>query len=645
MSTRRVVAGLACVAALAAFGGCQTTTSRAATVRPTEYRLTSAERAVLSRAVAAARVTGQRLAVAGQLPSCKEPTAPQATYPTAKRAEPYGIPFVAAITGGSLLSGYSEYTASHPEDQVGTAPYGHTYDLSPWASAATNITGWVTGLLELPSLDASVPATTAPGTPYTGTVTFCTTASKACLTNAPPKTCSLFGLSGETLPGTPPAPPTGSLGLITPSVATGPSSLAPGATGTYTFTVGAQGQHFGTTLNFGGSTAAGKVSGVGTAYYVGYPYDFEQGQGLELSNIMLGNTPTDLASAGSVPGVHLTSKTFYGTVTITNVSPQKLSMAASNEQIWIQGTKTDYPAKDKYLAAGASVTVPFTGSTGSGAGAVMLWPQMGGPQIGAAQSTYSGFGVGYYYKGSQPGLSVSGVEVNGQTAGSAPGPDTGTGYYAPTTVTATVTNNTGTMVTGITGATPAFSCTESPACLSYVFSVKAAGTTTLSVTGVVSSGPDKGALEAIGTSGAQATVKFYASPVLTLSTSQHSPTVASISTQPAEPTGNGIPDPLPSLPATTPLSGPLVGTSGTLGGDDFTVPGFYSDNKFSAGFAIDLNEEIGGFNSQDPATCSACQNDPTGAAVTVPEGWTELSATTQIVSIGLPEGVPPEFNF
>jgi hypothetical protein len=83
-------------------------------------------------------------------PACAHPPIPAPTNPPGNS---YGVPFLAAITGGQLLTAYSEWVADHHVYKVG----GKTYDLYPWDVKIFDITGWVTGLLELPSLSAQIP--------------------------------------------------------------------------------------------------------------------------------------------------------------------------------------------------------------------------------------------------------------------------------------------------------------------------------------------------------------------------------------------------------------------------------------------------------------------------------------------------------
>ena len=88
------------------------------------------------------------------MPACAPPPIPAATYPP---GNDYGIPFLAAITNGQVLAGYDEWTANHLTWTVKSGGQSTTYNLYPWQSKIYDITGWVTGLIELPSLSAVIP--------------------------------------------------------------------------------------------------------------------------------------------------------------------------------------------------------------------------------------------------------------------------------------------------------------------------------------------------------------------------------------------------------------------------------------------------------------------------------------------------------
>ena len=117
-------------------------------VRPTESsRLAVDAELVQASGNAQARLTAM-LDTPG-MPTCAPPPIPAATNPPGAA---YGVPFLAAITNGQVLAGYDEWTANNP---VWTAD-NQTFNLYPWQSKIYDITGWVTGLLELPNLTAQI---------------------------------------------------------------------------------------------------------------------------------------------------------------------------------------------------------------------------------------------------------------------------------------------------------------------------------------------------------------------------------------------------------------------------------------------------------------------------------------------------------
>jgi hypothetical protein len=121
------------------------------TMRPLKSSSAAAELADLTRAGVVAP-SAEKLATlvdAPGMPTCAPPPIPAATYPPGNS---YGVPFLAAITNGQVLAGYDEWIANHLHWKV----QGTTYDLDPWDSKIYDITGWVTGLLQLPSLSATI---------------------------------------------------------------------------------------------------------------------------------------------------------------------------------------------------------------------------------------------------------------------------------------------------------------------------------------------------------------------------------------------------------------------------------------------------------------------------------------------------------
>ena len=102
----------------------------------------------LMRTATAGRLTASTTAPG--MPVCAPPPVPTATNPPGR---PYGVPFLAAITDGQVLAGYDQWSANHLAWTVGKRKFA----LDPWGSKIFDITGWVTGLLQLPSLTAEIP--------------------------------------------------------------------------------------------------------------------------------------------------------------------------------------------------------------------------------------------------------------------------------------------------------------------------------------------------------------------------------------------------------------------------------------------------------------------------------------------------------
>lgn len=126
-------------------------------VRPLKRSTVKAELTELSQVNGSAGVTPKELAAitdAPGMPTCAPPPIPAATYPPGNS---YGIPFLAAITNGQVLAGYDQWTANHQTWKVNSGGQSTTYNLYPWQSKIYDITGWVTGLIQLPSLSADIP--------------------------------------------------------------------------------------------------------------------------------------------------------------------------------------------------------------------------------------------------------------------------------------------------------------------------------------------------------------------------------------------------------------------------------------------------------------------------------------------------------
>lgn len=142
-------------------------------------------------AVHRAQASIRRLENAPGMPTCPPPSIPAATYPPGNT---YGVPFLAAVTNAEILTGYDEWTANHPIWTVGST----TYHLYPWQAKIYDISGWVTGLLQLPNLSADISSQD---------VVFCDQGGQRCVSAHPPAGgCIHVNLSGAPVPGQPPPP-------------------------------------------------------------------------------------------------------------------------------------------------------------------------------------------------------------------------------------------------------------------------------------------------------------------------------------------------------------------------------------------------------------------------------------------------------
>jgi hypothetical protein len=103
-------------------------------------------------------------------PVCAPPALPSPTYPP---GHSYGIPFLAEVTNGVITTGYDEYAANHRHWTVGKKKYL----LDPWESRLYDISGWVVGLLQLPSLSAVISPRD---------LVFCDKGGQACVSASPP---------------------------------------------------------------------------------------------------------------------------------------------------------------------------------------------------------------------------------------------------------------------------------------------------------------------------------------------------------------------------------------------------------------------------------------------------------------------------
>ncbi len=182
-----LVAAVALAGATLALAGGSTPTATSPTAHHRLRHVPAADLAYVAKAEASIHA----LEAAPGMPTCAPPPIPAATYPPGNS---YGVPFLAAVTNGQILSGYDEWSANHTTWVV----KGHTYKLYPWQTKVFGITGWVAGLLQLPSLSATIPASG---------VVFCDGGGNQCESANPPAgQCIWVDLTGAPVSGSPPSP-------------------------------------------------------------------------------------------------------------------------------------------------------------------------------------------------------------------------------------------------------------------------------------------------------------------------------------------------------------------------------------------------------------------------------------------------------
>ena len=97
------------------------------------------------------------------------------------------------------------------------------------------------------------------------------------------------------------------------------------------------------------------------------------------------------------------------------------------------------------------------------------------------------------------------------------------------------------------------------------------------------------------------------------------------------------------------MTGPLADATSTLTSSDFSVPAFFPSpggTPCTLFLAESLNTYAGGWdtNFADQGEGLYYLNGGTNP-IAAPPGWAQFSATTTIVTLGLPTGPPPGFSF
>jgi hypothetical protein len=190
-------------------------------------------------------------------------------------------------------------------------------------------------------------------------------------------------------------------------------------------------------------------------------------------------------------------------------------------------------------------------------------------------------------------------------------------------------------------------------CFPLVVSLTPSGDTSLSVSGVE---PD-GALDLQVTTSAEATVTEVPPAPSPTTTCTSTPVTVSLSTV----APSTLPATAPEAPspantddrtlqtAPLPLTGPLASGTSAVAGNDFSVPAFVPSaggSPCNSFLTQTLNTYTGGWNSVFKDQSEGLYFLDGGTASTAAQpGWAQFSATTTVVTLGLPVGPPAGFNF
>jgi hypothetical protein len=527
------------------------------------------------------------------------PCPPNPTYPSSPTDQTqYGVPFTAAILNGTVNVGYNEDTGLPGTTPLTNPPLPY----APWTLHLTGLNGTVSGCVPLPGLQLAIQPS--------------------------------------------------DLHVNTYGYLSGPTTLAPHARATYTFTGIANPWQFGLPLYLAGSTAIGgapNAAAMATVYYQTAP---SAGAGLQVGPPTIDKvyTPTSVQTvnlpAGSPPGATLQQPNSYaGQVTVTNTTTSTVTNVAGTERAgFVSGPTT--------LGPGASGVYTFTIYTG---GDVPNAQYLGLTFSGSGPSgLVSGFGIVYdrFPSTITSQLVITGSTINGVPAMTAPGPTVPIGSVINGTVTLqNPTSSSLSIITGTTNQTAQLLVGVAPSgvlappfpLVGFTLSVSVPAPLVSSVAGVR---PDAfgsspfGAIDA--TSAANATGTFTSTnPVLacgepvstTLTTG--SSTVVPVSPPGQPPHANG--------PQWTvqgqPIEGPIVGATAQLVSNTLPLqvpatppPGF---TQPCTPFNEVFNWEIGGIKPDGHFYNGDVGPSPTGQAdAGAPAGEVQLGASVILTSVG-----------
>ncbi len=212
---------------------------------------------------------------------------PNPTYPTSLSDQTqYGVPFTAAILNGSVNVGYNEDTGLPGTKPLTNPPLPY----APWTLHLTGLNGTVSGCVPLPGLQLTIQPS--------------------------------------------------NLHVNTYGNLTGPTTLAPHASATYTFSGIANPWQSGLPLYLTGSTAVGGAPNAAVMSTLHYQTTPSSGAGLTVSapTITKVYTFTGVQTvnipAGAPPGANLViPNTYEGTVTVTNTTTSTVTSISGTDPV------------------------------------------------------------------------------------------------------------------------------------------------------------------------------------------------------------------------------------------------------------------------------------------------------------------------
>jgi hypothetical protein len=466
---------------------------------------------------------------------------PNPSYPNSPTDQTqYGVPFTADIVDGSVNVGYNEDTGGPGTKPLTNLPW------FPWMLHLTGLQGTVSGCVPLPGLSLAV----QPSNLHLNTYGYMQGPDNC---SSSQNGCSLGAHSSATYKFT---------GIADP----GETNLPLFLTGNFESVAGVATLHYRTTPS---STSGLTVSSPTFTEEYSYP----------------GTGPVKKVNlaAGSPPGAELDPNVDAGRVTVTNTTASTVTSVTGEESAgFISGPSTLTP----YGSKGDTGTYAFT-FEGSSYGD--LPDEQALPLNFSGEGStglVNGYGMAYFTFPSLnvTNLAITAATINGKSAMDAHGPQVPAGSVFNGTVT--LTNNTSSVVTGITGETGqavqllamvGTSGNQEPPLVLGGFTLNVAATKPLVAT-VAGSRPDafgsspSGALDSTATASAAGVLSAANPPLACGAPVSATVTTGSSTVLPASPAGDP-PHPAGSqwMMQGEPIVGPLTGATARLVSNSFSL--------------------------------------------------------------------------